>query len=123
MGIMDMFRRATPPSKPAVSLVTDAGRSVDQSNGALAPVSGVSGATLGFQDGTDGKRSLTWTRHHTPVVSGGYFGTAPGSEISRERAQAAAVTADLLTSNPTVATLIQNFAVLARLRTHPVSTA
>lgn len=90
-------------------------RSVSQSDSALAPVSGVSGAQMGFQNGTDGKRSLTWARYSAPIITSGYgpfFGT-PGSEVSRERSQAAAVTADLLTSNSTIATLIENFSTFA----------
>jgi lambda family phage portal protein len=41
-----------------------------------------------------------------------YWGT-PGSEISRERALAASVSLDLLTSNPVVATLVENFVTYA----------
>lgn len=74
----------------------------------------------GFQDGTDGRPSLTWARHNsfngfTAGYLGGYqpyWGT-PGSEISRERALAAAVSLDLLTSNPTIAALVEQFAVYA----------
>ncbi|CCE01078.1 phage portal protein [Bradyrhizobium sp. STM 3809] len=43
---------------------------------------------------------------------GPFFGT-PGSEISRERSQAAAVTLDLLTSNSTIATLCETLATYA----------
>lgn len=83
---------------------------------ALAPISGVSGAQLGFQDGTDGKPSLTWSRYQgSPRFTAGFgpwYG-APGAEISYERAVAASVTTDLLTSNTAVATLVENFSVYA----------
>lgn len=82
---------------------------------ALAPISGVSSAQMGFMDGTDGKPSLTWARYSVPYFTSGYgpwYG-APGAEISRERAVAAAVTTDLLTSNTVVATLAENFATYA----------
>ncbi|WP_291843008.1 phage portal protein [Bradyrhizobium sp.] len=55
--------------------------------------------------------SLTWASYSAPIVSGGYFGYAPGSEVSRERSVAAAVTADMLTSDPTIASLVEQFAV------------
>lgn len=81
----------------------------------VVPIEGTSGATLGFQDGTDGRPSLTWARYSTPYITAGYgpYAGAPGSEISRERAVAAAVTTDLLTSNSSIATLVENFATYA----------
>jgi lambda family phage portal protein len=83
---------------------------------ALAPISGVSSAQMGFQDGTDGKPSLTWSRYQgSPRFTAGFgpwYG-APGAEISYERAVAASVTTDLLTSNTAVATLVENFSVYA----------
>jgi lambda family phage portal protein len=83
---------------------------------ALAPISGVSSAKMGFQDGTDGKPSLTWSRYQgSPRFTAGFgpwYG-APGAEISYERAVAASVTTDLLTSNTAVATLVENFSVYA----------
>ncbi len=82
---------------------------------ALTPINGTSSAKMGFMDGTDGKPSLTWARYHAPMFTAGYgpyFG-APGSEISRERPVVAAVTTDLLTSNSTVATLVENLATYA----------
>lgn len=83
---------------------------------ALAPISGVSSAQLGFQDGTDGKPSLTWSRYQgSPRFTAGFgpwYG-APGAEISYERAVVASVATDLLTSNTAVATLVENFAVYA----------
>jgi lambda family phage portal protein len=83
---------------------------------AFAPISGVSGAKMGFQDGTDGKPSLTWSRYQgSPRFTAGFgpwYG-APGAEISYERAVAASVTTDLLTSNTAVATLVENFSVYA----------
>jgi len=82
----------------------------------LAPISGVSGAQLGFQDGTDGKPSLTWSRYQgSPRFTAGFgpwYG-APGAEVSYERAAAASVTADLLTSNTAIASLVEQFAVYA----------
>jgi lambda family phage portal protein len=98
-------------------------RSVSQSTAlvplpstALAPISGVSSAKMGFQDGTDGKPSLTWSRYQgSPRFTAGFgpwYG-APGAEISYERAVAASVTTDLLTSNTAVATLVENFSVYA----------
>jgi lambda family phage portal protein len=84
--------------------------------GALAPISGVGGAQMGFQSGTDGKPSLTWARYQgSPRFTAGFgpwYG-APGAEISYERAVVASVTTDLLTSNTAVATLVENFAVYA----------
>src|ERR1700733_9763734 len=84
--------------------------------GALAPISGVGSAQMGFQDGTDGKPSLTWARYQgSPRFTAGFgpwYG-APGAEISYERAVAASVTTDLLTSNTAVAPLVENFAVYA----------
>lgn len=83
---------------------------------ALAPISGVGGAQLGFQDGTDGKASLTWSRYQgSPRFTAGFgpwYG-APGAEVSYERAVVASVATDLLTSNTSVATLVENFATYA----------
>jgi lambda family phage portal protein len=109
MGFIDRLFGRHAPSEPAVSPGSEQ-RQVTQ---ALVPVSGVSSAQMGFMDGTDGKRSLTWARYNAPIITGGYFGTAPGSEVSRERSTAAAVTADMLTSNSVVATLVENFATYA----------
>lgn len=84
--------------------------------GAVAPISGVGSAQLGFQDGTDGKPSLSWARYQgSPRFTAGFgpwYG-APGAEISYERSVAAAVSLDLLTSNTGVATLVENFATYA----------
>ena len=83
---------------------------------ALAPISGVSSAQMGFQDGTDGKPSMTWARYQgAPRFTAGFgpwYG-APGAEISYERAVVASVATDLLTSNTSVATLVENFATYA----------
>ena len=84
---------------------------------AAAVPNGVSSAKMGFMDGVDGKPSLTWAKYGG--FSQGYgsgFGPytmGPGSEVSRERSTAAAVTADLITSNSTVATLVENLATYA----------
>lgn len=83
----------------------------------LAPVWGTGSPQLGFMDGADGRPTLNWARY----VAGGFghggpyspYGMAPGSEISRERSAASAVTLDLLTSNPTIATLVENLATYA----------
>lgn len=112
MGVRDWihrFRGETPRG------LQDGERSVAQSESLLPPVSGVSTAQMGFQDGTDGKPSLTWARYSTPVFSAGYgpYTGVPGSEVSRERAVAAAVSTDLLTSNSLVATLVENLATYA----------
>jgi lambda family phage portal protein len=83
---------------------------------ALTSISGVSGARMGFQDDTDGKPSLTWARYQgSPRFTAGFgpwYG-APGAEISYERAVAASVTTDLLTSNTAIASLVEQFAVYA----------
>lgn len=83
---------------------------------ALAPISGVSSAQMGFQDGTDGKPSLSWSRYQgSPRFTAGFgpwYG-APGAEISYERAVAASVATDLLTSNTAIAALVENFSVYA----------
>src|ERR1700722_14595225 len=83
----------------------------------LTPISGVSSAQMGFMDGTDGKPSLTWARspiRYNQFTSGfGPWYGAPGAEISYERAVAASVTTDMLTSNTMVATLVENFATFA----------
>jgi lambda family phage portal protein len=82
---------------------------------ALAPLSGVSSAQLGFMDGTDGKPSMTWSRTPVSYFTSGYgpwYG-APGAEVSRERSVAASITTDMLTSNSVVATLVENFATYA----------
>jgi lambda family phage portal protein len=114
MGIKEFFRGlggARPSAPQSTALVPLPGIS-----GALAPISGVGSAQLGFQDGTDGKPSLTWSRYQgSPRFTAGFgpwYG-APGAEISYERAVAAAVSLDLLTSNTSVATLVENFAVYA----------
>lgn len=111
MGFKDWFKLGG--AKP--SELQDVERSVSQAVGALAPINGVSSAQMGFMDGTDGRPSLTWARYHTPMVTAGYgpFFGAPGSEISRERSAASAVTTDLLTSNSIVATLVENLATYA----------
>jgi lambda family phage portal protein len=86
--------------------------------GTLAPISGVSSAQMGFQSGTDGKPSLTWSRYQGVGSSrftagfGPWYG-APGAEISYERAVVASVATDLLTSNTAVASLVEQFAVYA----------
>jgi lambda family phage portal protein len=108
MGIRDWFKGL------GGELPGPESRSVGQAE-PLPSISGTSSAQMGFMDGTDGKPSLTWARYSAPVFSAGYgpyFGT-PGSEISRERSVAAAVTTDLLTSNSVVATLVENLATYA----------
>lgn len=103
MGLFDIVRRLR------------AGAEVEAPK--IAPVAGMASPQLGFMDGTDGRPSLTWTRY----AAGGFghggpyspCGIAPGSEVSRERSAASAVTLDLLTSNSTVATLVENLATYA----------
>lgn len=74
---------------------------------------------MGFQSGPDGRPALTWARYNPPFsnFTAGFLGQAwwgtPGSEISRERALASAVSLDLLKSNPTVAALVEQFSVYA----------
>lgn len=113
MGIKD-FIRGLGGAKPSASQRT-ALVPLPSAGTALAPLDGVSSARMGFMDGTDGKPSLTWARYSVPHYTSGYgpwYG-APGAEISRERAIAASVTTDLLTSNPVIATLAENFATYA----------
>ena len=120
MGIANWFRgrgvtSPLPPEAVPVATPQDVQPSVSQSTSALAPIDGTTSAQMGFMDGTDGKRSMTWARYSAPMVTSGYgpfFGT-PGSEVSRERSQAAAVTADMLASNSVVATLVENFSTYA----------
>lgn len=114
MGIKDWFgRRESAAPMPVDALAVEA----------LAPVSGTGGAQLGeparyfnlttgegFMSGHDGQRSLAWASHNAPVIGGGYgmfYGT-PGSELSRERSRAAAVTAEMMIDNNSVATVILN---------------
>ncbi len=113
MGIRD-FIRGLSGNKPSTSQST-ALVPLPTTGTALAPLDGVSSARMGFMDGTDGKPSMTWARYSVPHYTSGYgpwYG-APGAEISRERAVAASVTTDLLTSNTAVATLVENFATYA----------
>jgi lambda family phage portal protein len=114
MGIFDFMKGRGGGAKQPSGL-EDVRRSVSPST-ELAPISGVGGAQMGFQDGTDGKPSLTWSRYQgAPRFTAGFgpwYG-APGAEISYERAVAASVTTDLLTSNTAVATLVEQFAVYA----------
>ncbi len=86
-----------PPSVPSVAL----------------PAGGVSTTQAGFMDGADGRPSLSWTNYkgaHFTTGYGPFFGT-PGNEIARERSLAASISTDFLTSNPQIATLVENFAV------------
>lgn len=109
MGLFDWIRGTR-----SSTVVMDAASLPAQSS-ALASIEGTSGAQTGFMDGTDGRPSLTWARYQTPIFTAGYgpyFGV-PGSEISRERAVAAAVTQDLLTSNSVIATLVENLTTYA----------
>jgi lambda family phage portal protein len=103
-----------PAPDATVSEVQNALSSLPAVQGILPPISGgVSSAQMGFMDGTDGKPSLTWARYNAPVFRAGYgpYVSTPGAEVSRERPLAAAVTADLLTSNSVIATLVENLAV------------
>lgn len=124
MGIKDRFAglfggthnasvaESTAPYKPIASVVESvalvpAAPSVDVA-------SGVTGAKMGFMDGVDGRPSLAW-RNYSGLTHGAlsgytgvYYGGAPGSEVSRERATASAVSRDLLTTNSTIATLVEN---------------
>lgn len=112
MGIKDFIRRlggAEPSAAPSTELAPISRRE-------LAPISGTSGAQMGFMSGSDGEgKSLTWSRYSVPYFTSGYgpwMGT-PGAEISRERSVVAAVTTDMLASNSVVATLVEQFAVTA----------
>lgn len=87
---------------------------------AFGSVDGLSTAQAGFMSGTDGKPSLTWARYSSPQLTAGYwphgrgaYWGPPGNEVARERAHIAQVTLDLLTSNPTIATMVENFSVYA----------
>lgn len=117
MGFLDRFRwrgSSAPAPDAVVSKVQNALLSSPAVPEILPPISGgVSSARMGFMDGTDGKPSLTWARYSAPVFRAGYgpYVGTPGAEVSRERSLAAAVTADLLTSNSVVATLVENLAV------------
>jgi lambda family phage portal protein len=106
MWLFDAVRAALNRASPAAE--------VRQALPALGPISGAAAPQAGFMDGTDGHRSLTWARYSEPMFGYGRgyspYGHAPGSEVSRERSAAAAVTLDLLTSNSTVATLVENLA-------------
>lgn len=122
MGVFDWMRGAVAAKAAAPAFETTPAVDVNPvapaapESLALAPVKGTSGAQMDFMDGTDGEsRSLTWARYQTPIFTAGYgpyFGV-PGSEISRERAVAAAVTQDLLTSNSVIATLVENLTTYA----------
>jgi len=101
MGIRDWFR----------------GRKVSPST---SPAGGLTNPQAGFQSGTDGLISLPLARYNVtggPGITAGYghygYWGGPGAELARERAHVAAVTMDLLTSNPTVATLIETLSVYA----------
>jgi lambda family phage portal protein len=126
MGIMDLIREHRERRASAFAPSSQASETVAAvpSPVSVAPAStvqetlpsisgGVSSAQMGFMDGTDGKPGLTWARYQVPVFRAGYgpYVGTPGSEVSRERAVAAAVSADLLTSNSIVATLVENLAV------------
>jgi lambda family phage portal protein len=84
---------------------------------AIAP-NGMSGPSLGFTDGTNGREErLAWARYTTPPMAmHGPYAPAMGGFPSRERNLASAVSTDLSTSNPVIATLIEN------LTTHNVGT-
>lgn len=127
MGIFDWMRGSSGEAVatevaavPALDLAREASVNLVTpalpGSGALAPVEGKSGPQAGFMDDTTGEqKSLTWARYQTPMFTAGYapyFGV-PGTEISRERAVAAAVTTDLLTSNSVIATLVENFTTYA----------
>lgn len=112
MGFFNIFRgrgsSAPAPDAEPSKVLTAAVQEV------LPPISGgMSSAQMGFMHGTDGKPSLTWARYSAPVFRAGYgpYVGTPGAEVSRERSLAAAVTADLLTSNSVIATLVENLAV------------
>lgn len=69
-------------------------------------------AMVDFTSGTDGQTRYAWARYDTNVM--GTFGDMwgggimPGSRTVRESVTAAAVATDLHTSNPTIATLVEN---------------
>jgi lambda family phage portal protein len=77
---------------------------------ALAPSNGVSNAQLDFTAGTNGREErLSWARYQTPLTSvHGRYGPAIGGYPARERNLAAVVSTDLSTSNPVIATIIEN---------------
>lgn len=89
-------------SKPVATLAVPA---LPKTTGA----SGVSGAKAGFMDASDGRSmSLAWARYSIPFGFGyGFNGPYAVSYASRERRDAAAVANDLVTSNPTVATIVE----------------
>lgn len=74
---------------------------------------------MGIMDGTDGKPSLVWARSDARPYTAGYingwqpFWGNPGSEVSRERALVASITLDMLTGNPVIAALVEQFATYA----------
>jgi lambda family phage portal protein len=74
-------------------------------------------AQMGFRDGVDGQRSLAWKNYSGVTWGAGYpspyYGGAPGSEISRERAVVSAVSTDLVTTNSVIATLVENLTTQA----------
>lgn len=112
MGIRDWLgRRATAPTPDEAPYVAAVEQAIAPAAETLPPIKGTTGAQMGFQDsGHDGQKSLVWTKYTAPIIRGGYgmfYGT-PGSEISRERPHVASVTADLLTSNPVIATLVED---------------
>ena len=80
--------------------------------------SGLSGAKIDFQDGTRGtEQRLAWARYQQPWNTGGSaYAMTTGGFVSRERGKASAVATDFTTSNPTIATVIEN------LTTHNVGT-
>lgn len=76
----------------------------------VASPAATSGMQAGFMDGADGKRSLIWSNSPTVNMTLGYgpFHSVPGTDLTRERPQAMVVAKDFATSNPQIATLLEN---------------
>lgn len=74
-------------------------------------------AQMGFMDGADGKRSMTWTNTNYSGWSHGYpgrhVGVMPGSDPSRERALVSAIASDMVTTDSTISGMVENFATQA----------
>jgi lambda family phage portal protein len=97
MGLIDRFKAWSGGAKLSVPLPAT-----------VAP-SGVSGPSLDFTTSTDGRgERLAWARYSTPFGSHGSYAPAMGAYPARERNLASAVSTDLSTSNPVIATLIEN---------------
>lgn len=73
-------------------------------------------AQMGFMEGADGQRALPWKNYNGLSFTAGYspyYSGPPGSEVSRERAVASAVTLEQLNSNTVIATLVENLTTQA----------